>query len=129
MLSLADGEILVRLARQAIMSVFSKKDISFDSNLDKVGVFVSLHDHRDNSLRGCIGFPEASYPLNIGVAEAAKAAAFGDRRFQPVQEDELNNMIIEISVLTKPMRIYNINEIEIGKDGLVVEYNHSKGLL
>ncbi len=132
MLSLSDGKILVKLARQAIISTFNREESINTKHIklnEKTGVFISLHEHKTNELRGCIGFSEAAYPLSVAVIEAAKAAAFSDSRFQPIQENELGNMTIEISVLTKPTHIYNINEIELGKDGLIVERGSNKGLL
>ena len=36
---------------------------------EKQGVFVTLH--KDTHLRGCIGFPSPTYPLNTAIIEAS----------------------------------------------------------
>lgn len=107
--------------------------------LDKKGLaFVTLEEKRGNSytLRGCIGYVEAVAPLKEIVARAAISAAFSDPRFPPLVKSELDNIIIEVTVLTKPEEIQVKNRwelprfIKIGEDGLLVEYGllHS-GLL
>uniref|UniRef100_D0KRP3 Protein Ssol_1174 n=1 Tax=Saccharolobus solfataricus (strain 98/2) TaxID=555311 RepID=D0KRP3_SACS9 len=102
--------------------------------LDKKGLaFVTLEKiaYNTSSLRGCIGYVEAVAPLKQIAASAAKAAAFSDPRFNPLQEDELANIIIEVTVLTKPEEIkvkdrWDLPKIiKVGEDGLIVE----KGIL
>lgn len=127
---------LLKLARLSIETSFTKKDLDlteyreFDKNL---GVFVTLK--LNNELRGCIGYPEAYYPLNDSIFKAARAAAFHDPRFMPLEENELKKVKIEISVLTKPKLIkvkdydgYK-DKIDIGKDGLIIEQGQYSGLL
>jgi uncharacterized protein (TIGR00296 family) len=85
-------------------------------------------------LRGCIGFPLPEKPLYQGVVEAAIAAATEDPRFPPLDRQELNNTIFEVSVLTSPQQIsvspaeYG-KEIEIGRDGLILHWRFGSGLL
>jgi AmmeMemoRadiSam system protein A len=138
MLNSKQGKQLIELARKSIISSFENKDIqNYEINVDKqlkekMGVFVTLT--LDDNLRGCIGFPYQQSPLYKGVIEAAKAAAFEDMRFLPLTKEELNELKIEISVLTKPEEIKEegediIKEIEVGKDGLIVEYSGFYGIL
>lgn len=143
MLTLKEGEKLVSIARNAILAELERKDIpEYDLKVkgkkfqEKSGVFVSLH--LDNDLRGCIGFPNPIMPLYKAVIEAAKAAAFEDPRFLPLTPDEMKKVNIEITVLTKPKMIENkeqkkpadiIKEIELGKDGLILEYSGFSGIL
>src|SRR3989338_3312850 len=108
MISLAQGKKLIKLARDAISSVFSDAELKVKDELKKefsegLGVFVTLN--KQGELRGCIGFPEAVYPLYKGVIEAAKSAAFSDPRFNALEQDELDEVAIEVSVLTKPKQI------------------------
>jgi uncharacterized protein len=56
-------------------------------------------------LRGCIGALEPYQPLAEDVCEHAVAAALDDYRFPRVQEGELDNIAIEVSVLTAPTRM------------------------
>src|SRR3712207_9537724 len=85
-------------------------------------------------LRGCVGFPLSEKTLYQGVIEAAIAAATEDPRFPPLDSEELNNIIFEVSVLTPPqqIRVNNIadyrKEIEIGRDGLILRWRFGSGL-
>ena len=142
MLSIKEGEKLVSIARKELQGYFGKRgevekwDVSgFEK---KLGVFVSLHSYPSKELRGCIGFPVAQMPLWQSIKEATKAAAFEDPRFLPLTKEEIDKIIIEISVLTRPEMIETsekknpedvLREIEIGKDGLMMEYSGYSGLL
>jgi hypothetical protein len=91
------------------------------------GVFVSLH--RKGCLRGCIGLIEGREPLYQAVAQMAVQAAFGDPRFPPLQPDELDDLDLEISVLTPLQRIHDPSEIVVGVHGVMVRRGHRSGLL
>lgn len=138
MFSLDDGKELVELARDSIKSCFSKEEAEVSEEIkekyrEKQGVFVTLKKHGD--LRGCIGFPEPVHELWLGLIEAAKAAAFDDPRFSPLKEKELEEIEIEVSVLTKPELIKArspeeyVKKIKIGKDGLIIRAGLFSGLL
>ena len=140
MLTSKQGKKLIDLARKSILSYFDNKDIheyEVDDKLfkGKKGVFVTLNLNGD--LRGCIGFPQPIMPLYRGIIEAARASAFEDPRFLPLTHDEMGEVKIEISVLTKPKMIETkesnpseiSREIEIGKDGLIIEYSGYSGML
>ena len=135
-LPLSDGKLLVKLARHAIETYFSGKIISMpeaDKFTDKRGVFVTLSELEE--LRGCIGFPEPVYALKRAIIESARAAAFKDPRFAPVTEDELDEISVEISVLTNPELIEvekpeeYLDKIKIGEHGLIIRSMYSSGLL
>jgi len=138
MISLEQGKKLIKLARAAISSAFSHEDVKVSNDLKKefsdiVGVFVTLNKHEE--LRGCIGFPEGAFPLYEGVVKAALSAAFSDPRFPSVEKDELKDITIEVSVLTKPAKIAvqrcedYFKEIKVGRDGLIVKAAFGSGLL
>ncbi len=124
---------LIKLARQAIASEFSDKEIHIPIELqniltEKRGVFVTLY--KNKSLRGCIGFPEPTLRLGIALIKAAKYAAFEDSRFAAVKESELKSIQLEITLLTKPKKIKpDPKKIKIGEDGLIVRQGHYSGLL
>jgi AmmeMemoRadiSam system protein A len=133
----ADKKLLLKLARDSIRSYLKgkKPDMKAAQHLaGKQGVFVTLHD-KNGELRGCIGFPMPVYALNMAVVEAARSAAFHDPRFPPVKEEEMKDMMIEISVLTlpEPVKVSRPNEfmekIKIGEDGLIIEGAYGSGLL
>ncbi|MBN2457534.1 TIGR00296 family protein [Candidatus Woesearchaeota archaeon] len=136
MLSHKDKNRILKLARDAITSYLSSEnpDLSgTDSFNEKQGVFVSIH--KKGILRGCIGFPEPVYPLRQAVVIAARAAAFEDPRFPPLDESELTDIKIEISILSVPelIRVKDPEEykkeIAIGLDGLIIRNQFGHGLL
>ena len=138
MLSLEKGKKAVRFARDVIENhVKNKSTSSIDLNEvfnDKHGAFVTIHTYPDHDLRGCIGIPLPVMPLKEAITEGAKSAT-RDPRFLPLSENELGNIIIEVTILTKPELIKvndpkeYLSEIEIGRDGLIVEQSYFKGLL
>lgn len=141
MYSLEDGIFLVKLARRTIeryladgKTIVVSKDTS-EKLKAKAGVFVTLNTHPAKDLRGCIGYPEPILPLVNAIIKAAISAATEDPRFPPLPYDELNKTIIEVSILTPPelIRVKTakdyLKEIEIGRDGLIVEKGFYRGLL
>jgi MEMO1 family protein len=82
------------------------------------GAFVTLNKSGD--LRGCIGRFEATSPLYDVVQQMAIAAATQDPRFPPVRLSELDQIEIEISVLTPMRRIQSIDQIQLGKHGIYI---------
>jgi AmmeMemoRadiSam system protein A len=72
---------------------------------------------------------EADLPLFRGVQEMAVKAAVADPRFEPMSADELPGVRIEISVLTRPRQIKGIEDVEIGRDGLLIEHRGRRGVL
>jgi AmmeMemoRadiSam system protein A len=94
-----------------------KMELSGEHLKEHRGAFVTLNKH--GQLRGCIGTIQPSRPLYQVVEEMAAAAAFEDSRFSPLTVHELKDLELEISVLTPLQRIKDINEIEIGKHGLI----------
>jgi len=90
------------------------------------GAFVSIHRH--GALRGCLGRLEPQ-PLVAVVAHLAGAVAESDPRFDPVAPAELPDLAIEISVLTPEQEISVIDEIVVGRHGLIVEQGYRRGLL
>jgi len=136
MINKEDKTSLLKVARDAIKSYFSKQDIDtkkVEKFSEKQGVFVTLE--KGSQLRGCIGYPEPVLPLYKAIIEAACSSAFSDPRFTPVQESELDEIKIEISVLTKPEEIKvkkpeeYLKKIKIGEDGLIIRSNFGSGLL
>lgn len=123
--------VYVILAKQSIASEFKGKRIripDYKELREKRGVFVTLKKHGD--LRGCIGFPYPNYPLGDAIVLAAKSAAFSDPRFAPVIEKEFLEVKVEVSVLGVPeMCEVNPEKINIGRDGLMCEYEGFGGLL
>jgi uncharacterized protein (TIGR00296 family) len=134
----SDGEELVKMARKAVTEFLRNdskiEDARFDSKFDfSSGVFVTLN--KQDSLRGCIGYPLPVKKLSEGLVDAAISAATRDTRFSPVTADELDKIIFEVTVLTPPVEIKveqpseYLTEIKVGRDGLIVENTFASGLL
>lgn len=90
------------------------------------GVFTTIY-HRGH-LRGCVGYIAAVSPLYLAVAETARAAAFDDTRFPPVQGDEVSELKVSLSVLSAPQPI-DPALVEIGRHGLLISEHGHRGLL
>jgi AmmeMemoRadiSam system protein A len=91
------------------------------------GAFVSIHHHGE--LRGCLGRIESSGRLVDTVVHLASIVGQADPRFPPVRPDELDGISLEISVLTEPTEVETVDEIEVGRHGLIVEQGLRRGLL
>jgi len=121
---------LHKIARDAIAARFAGTDYrpSATAPLDETrGIFVTLSINGD--LRGCIGQIRARSPLYLAAADMAVAAAFEDPRFPALTEAEFNNVEIEMSVLTPLVRVHDVTEIEVGRDGLMIRLDQHSGLL
>ena len=135
-----EGIHLVRLARRSVESFIKNKKIINSNNNSKkrAGVFVTIYHFNkmsdEKKLRGCIGYVFPSNNIYNSVIAAAINAATDDPRFIAISEKELNEVIFEVSVLTKPSVIQienteeSINKIVIGRDGLLLETRYGSGL-
>ena len=138
MLNLTEGTQTVQFARQIIQEYIThKKKTSLNltpSFCEKHGVFVTLHTFPNHELRGCIGIPLPVMTLQDAIIESAQSVT-RDPRFPPLAETELDTIIVEVTVLTKP-ELIKVKQprdypahIVIGRDGLIVEQSFFKGLL
>jgi len=91
------------------------------------GAFVTLH--KLSLLRGCIGYVLPVTPLYRAVLENTVNAARSDPRFPPVDRDEVPGLHIEISAMSLPRKIQTLDDIRIGRHGLIVSRGPARGLL
>ncbi len=131
MLSVQLKEKLLNIARQAIMTYLQTGKKMPVSETDPVlnqksGAFVTLNQHHD--LRGCIGSLVGSQPLYLTVRDMAIEAAVDDPRFTPLTLAELKEVEIEISVLSPLVKISSVDEIELGKHGVLVRRGYQSGV-
>ncbi len=133
MLCLSDAErkTLLDLARQAVVEAVCHgqplQSIPKCEVLERrCGVFVSLHVK--GKLRGCIGVIDGREPLGESLARCAASAALEDPRFARMKPEEIEDVEIEISLLT-PMEPIGAEEVEVGTHGLLVEQGARRGLL
>jgi AmmeMemoRadiSam system protein B/AmmeMemoRadiSam system protein A len=119
----SEKSILLKFARETIRRYLTTQTVplarNFPARLSYLqGVFVTLR--KDEQLRGCIGHMQPDSELGKTVGAMALEAAFNDPRFPPVQLKELNNLEIEISVLTPMKPIAGPGDIVIGRDGILM---------
>ncbi|MBI5415704.1 MAG: AmmeMemoRadiSam system protein B [Candidatus Omnitrophica bacterium] len=86
--------------------------------MNEEGAFVTIH--KNGQLRGCIGNIIGRGPLYKTVRDMAVAAATHDPRFDPVRPQELGELELEVSVLSRPRAVQSIDEIVLGKHGVIV---------
>ena len=122
---ISDGEraAILRFVRACIAAEFSEAEtpaVSDDALFRADGAcFVTLHE-ADGTLRGCIGNLEAFEPLGENLRRNALNAAFSDPRFPPLEPEELEELRIEVSVLTPARPIPGPEDFEIGRDGIIL---------
>jgi len=127
----ADKNWLLKLARNTLTDSLTGKTTLFelpDSPIlsEQRAVFVTLH--KQGNLRGCIGYMVAQDMLYKSVIEMAKSAAFNDPRFEGVRENELADIEIEISVLTPMHKVNSVDDIVMGRDGVLVKQGYHSGV-
>ncbi len=142
-ITLEDGITLIKFTRENIETYLktSKKAIIPDEiekkYSGKYGVFITLNklDGNKKMLRGCIGYPEPTFSLIKAIYNVSISSAIEDPRFPNVTLEEMDNIVIELTVLTPPelIEVNDSNEyldkIKIGRDGLIIEYGMRRGLL
>jgi uncharacterized protein (TIGR00296 family) len=141
--SLEEGKMLVKFARDNIEFFLKNNrripipDFIKEKFSDKYGVFVTLNKFNvmGNPLRGCIGYIEPTYSLYDVLHRVSISSAIEDPRFPSVSLDEMDKIVIEISILTPP-KLLEVNspeeyleKIVIGRDGLIAERGMRRGLL
>jgi len=131
-LSTQDKKQLLELAREAITGTvrtgkLSCREAQSPTLKGQQGCFVTIK--QDGALRGCIGNFTSDKPLFQLVQEMAVSAAIHDPRFYPMKEEDLLNFDLEISVLSPLTKIEDPEAVEVGKHGLYLEKNFSRGVL
>ncbi len=135
MLTKEEKIFLLKLSRKVLNSIFTNESVNVNEseltpNLrEKRGAFVTLTYKNTGDLRGCIGYIEGILPLYKTVIENTINAALKDPRFPQVEKEEVEKLHIEISAMTPIKELKNIEDIEVGKHGLIVEKGFFKGLL
>jgi uncharacterized protein (TIGR00296 family) len=140
LLSLEEGIILTKFARESIESYIRNQhtpglpQTSAKALYEHRGVFVTLKTRSQRELRGCIGFlqpgpnsQQKPLPLLEATQQAALNSSLRDPRFPPVNDAELEQILVEVSVLTIP-EVLEVKDrktlpkhIVVGKHGLIIE--------
>ncbi len=138
-LNKSECDLLLRIAREGLTGFVLHGERIDLSNYaltpalqEKHGAFVTLHER--GALRGCIGYTRSLESLAEAVRDNAINAGSRDPRFEPVRPEELPHIHIEISALCpgeEPgspfIRVHNLNEIALGRDGLYLELAAGRG--
>jgi AmmeMemoRadiSam system protein B/AmmeMemoRadiSam system protein A len=122
-----DKTDLLHLAKKSIQyflstgEKFVPQESNYSSNLNETcGAFVSIYVKGE--LHGCIGRMNSEKDsLVCVIADMAVSSAFYDNRFPPLQEHEMDQLEIEISVLTPMHKISSISEIVLGQHGIYIK--------
>jgi AmmeMemoRadiSam system protein A len=123
---------LLQIARETLARFIRNNEVYHAETdnpkfLGPKGAFVTLK--KKGELRGCIGFIEPVLPLHQTIVQATIYAASKDVRFSPVSSSELDEIDIEISVLTPPQKIDDPGKVKVGKHGLIIAKGDRRGLL
>jgi AmmeMemoRadiSam system protein A len=140
-----EQKILLADARESIASQLEGRRPKYEHEgkagsplLEPCGAFVTLHKTEANgagtpegqrSLRGCIGRMTASSPLLETVRTMAREAAFGDPRFPPLRQGELEQCHIEISALSPMSVCPDPRQVKVGVHGLYLARGGRSGVL
>ena len=120
--------LVINIAKMSLKSSFKNEQLILDYPpvLDENGAcFVTLE--KFGELRGCIGSIIAHQPLIEDLVQHAKDSAFNDYRFNPVTEDELEDIKVSISILTEPKKIEFSDEEDLlnkmvpNIDGIIIK--------
>ena len=131
MITLAERRTLTEIARASLTARVSGQPYAAPSGEGTLarhaGAFVTIRHH--DALRGCIGCTESDEPLVEVVARCAAAAATEDPRFPPLAVADVPEVEVEISVLSPLEPVDDVEDIVVGRHGLVVEAGTRRGLL
>lgn len=122
--------LLIGIAKKKVSSFVKEEKQANDGISEneilnqKIGVFVSIYIK--SKLRGCVGgFPQEKTLIQL-ISEMSVSAAC-DSRFEKPSPDELNDMEVEISLISPLRKIKTIDEIELGKHGIYIKSGFSTG--
>lgn len=128
----AEKQKLLEISRESLFHYLNpgKRPKSIEKDLSEslkiiTGAFVSIYV--DKKLRGCIGNLSSDLPLYMLIEQMTISAASQDSRFKSIKSGELDNLEIEISVLTPMKRIYDISEFELGRHGIYIKDGYHSG--
>jgi len=121
---------LLKIARQVVEAAARERpDPDIRPELPELerplGAFVTLHQR--GRLRGCIGTFLPHKPVWQVVMDMARSAATRDPRFLPVAEVELDDIDVEISVLSPLEKTDDPLSLELGVHGIYIRRGQRSG--
>ena len=123
------------IAQKTLALSFTHVSLSVDELLplvtpaicQKMGCFVTITD-KNNVLRGCVGKIVTNEPLYETVMAMTQAAAFQDTRFDQITADEILDLNLEITIITEPRKVVNLNTFSPGRDGIILKKGEHEAL-
>lgn len=95
----------------------------------RAGVFVSIHK-KNGDLRGCIGtISPTQKNIVLEIMHNAVSASTRDPRFPEITAGELDDLVINVDVLTEAEKVKDVSELDPKKYGVIVESGYKRGLL
>ncbi|MXI85344.1 AmmeMemoRadiSam system protein A [Sphaerochaeta halotolerans] len=131
-----EQKTLLALAREAITSTLTHCETPIYDQMkredqppysNELGCFVTIHT-KEGTLRGCIGNLWGRGPLWQEVPKLARESAFSDPRFHPLRAEELEQVVLEISLLSKLQSIDDWKQIRIGIDGVLLSHGYHRSV-
>ena len=120
-----DLKYLCVFAFDTLISKLSKKEISnrFPPSLKNKNfpLFVTWTTGKEKDLRGCIG-TFVSNDLEKNLKEFSLIAALNDRRFPPINEKEIPNLNVGVSLLINFEDAKDCYDWEVGKHGIQISF-------
>ncbi|MCK5565324.1 MAG: AmmeMemoRadiSam system protein A [Planctomycetes bacterium] len=125
-------QVLLKVAKDSVTAAINKQPKptvrSDDDEINAhVGCFVTLKNNE--ALRGCIGQFVSDRPLIELVNDMGISSSTGDSRFagNSITPDELDELDIEISVLSELKRTDDPLSLRLGVDGIYIKHGYMSG--
>jgi len=125
-------QILLKTARDTVEACLTGRSLPKPKSDDQqmnahCGCFVTLKNR--GKLRGCIGQFTSESPLIELIVDMAKASTTGDPRFlaDPITPDEMEQLDVEISVLSPLQRTDDPLSLQLGVDGIYIKKGCTSG--
>ena len=128
--SAEERTVLLKLAHDAIAMELEGKEVPETPPTTHLaeprGAFTTVYVKGE--LRGCVGYVFPVHSVYRTIVETARSAAFNDTRFESISKEDLPSLKVSLSVLS-PIRSIRAEEVEIGRDGLIISLHGNRGLL
>jgi AmmeMemoRadiSam system protein A len=93
----------------------------------KTGLFVTLRKHGE--IRGSMGMLESTTTLPETLFDCAQTAATHDKRYPPVQSDEVKDLEVEVTLMSRFQKMIEPSKIKIGETGILVSRGEKQAVL
>lgn len=110
------SDYVIDICKKSILSGLNKEPLpkfeKIPAIFNQLGAcFVTLE--KNGNLRGCIGSIIAHKPLIDDLIKNAQNSAFSDTRFQPLKQEEFEDLSIDVSLLSSPVKLEFKDEVDL----------------